>query len=240
TLSWTGDLAMGAVETITYSVTVTDEGDDDVTNVVTSDDPRGVCDEAVGCEEQHFKGGFSYAKVSDPATGSTVEVGDVVEYTVTVTQRGQAAVDGASVVDDLSDVLDDASYNGDAEASVGEVAVDGETLSWTGDLAEDAVVTITYSVTVTDSGDDLLANVVTSEDPRGTCEVEIGCETEHPKEAGDLGAGDLGPDEPGTDGQLPATGAPDVLAPLVGGLLLLLTGALVVWRRRSVTDRIGG
>ncbi|MVA75101.1 DUF11 domain-containing protein [Auraticoccus sp. F435] len=239
TLSWTGDLEVGAVETITYSVTVTDTGDDDVTNAVTSDDPRGSCDEAVGCEEQHLKGRFLYSKTSDPASGSTVEVGEVVEYTITVTHQGQAEVVGASLVDDLSDVVDDARYNGDAAASDGEVSVSGDSLDWSGDLEIGEVVTITYSVTVTDSGDDRLANVVTSEDPRGACDEAVGCQTEHPKEDGGVGGGGLVPG--GNGGQLPSTGAPDVLAPLVGGLLLVLTGAAVVLRRRRLlAHRIGG
>src|SRR5699024_5591597 len=114
---------------------------------------------------------------SAPEPGATVQVGDTVEYTVSVAQDGPGAVTGASISDDLSAVLDDASYNEDAEASAGELTVEDGTLAWSGDLPVGEVVTITYSVTVTGDGDGTLANVVTTDDPRGECEGV--CETEH-------------------------------------------------------------
>src|SRR5690606_6787045 len=178
-LSWSGDLAVDQVVTITYSVTVTGDGDGTLANVVTSEDARGECEDEGGCETEHDYGWFTYAKDSVPAPGSDVQVGDTVTYTVTVTHGGPVGIAGASITDDLSAVLDDASYNGDVTASSGEASIMDGVLSWSGDLAVDQVVTITYSVTVTGDGDGTLANVVTSEDPRGECEEEGGCETEH-------------------------------------------------------------
>src|SRR5690606_38501405 len=164
-LTWSGDLALDEVVTITYSVVFTGGGDEVLRNVVSSDDPRGECADV--CVVQHPGGWFTYAKAADPETGTDVPVGTTVEYTLTVTQRGEGAVQGASVTDDLSAVLDDASYNGDATASAGDVTVaDGE-LRWTGDLPVGEVVSITYSVTVTGGGDGTLDNVVTSDHPRG-------------------------------------------------------------------------
>jgi len=170
-LTWTGDLGVDAVVTITYSVTVTGEGDMTLTNVVAPGE-NGECVPAAdgndGCSTTHTTGRFVFSKMADPAHNTDVQAGDVVTYTVTVAQQGPAGV-AASLVDDLSDVLDDATYNGDAVASAGTVAVDGSTLSWSGDLGVGDVVTITYSVTVTGAGNTTLANVVTSPSPAGEC-----------------------------------------------------------------------
>src|SRR5690606_110153 len=73
----------------------------------------------------------------------------------------------AGVSDDLTDVLDDATYNDDAVA----VASDGSIvpppgftapqLNWSGAIATGETVTITYSVTLTNRGDHDLVNVAT-------------------------------------------------------------------------------
>ncbi|WP_165367841.1 hypothetical protein, partial [Phytoactinopolyspora endophytica] len=76
-----------------------------------------------------------------------------------------------------------ASWNDDAKASSGEVSRDGSTLTWTGDLEVEEVVTVTYSVTVGDEPDATMRNVVTSDDERAVCvEAEDGnadCKTDH-------------------------------------------------------------
>src|SRR5439155_339248 len=86
--------------------------------------------------------------------------GDTVTYTVTVPNTGQTDLTGANFVDDLSQVLDDASYNGDARPSGGSVSYAAPKLTWTGDLAIGQTVTVTYSVTVNDppGGDGKLVN----------------------------------------------------------------------------------
>ena len=48
----------------------------------------------------------------------------------------------------MSGVLDDATYNDDAAASVGTVTFSSPNLTWSGSLAAGATATITYSVTV--------------------------------------------------------------------------------------------
>jgi uncharacterized repeat protein (TIGR01451 family) len=170
-LDWSGDLAVGSVVTISYSVTVTGAGDMSLTNIVTPGE-NGECvaasDGNVECTTTHQTGRFTFSKMSDPAHNSDVQVGDVVNYTVTVTQQGPASV-GGSLIDDLSDVLDDATYNGDAAATAGAVAVDGAELTWVGDLAPGDTVAITYSVTVTGAGNTTLANVVSTPSEAGEC-----------------------------------------------------------------------
>ncbi|MFT4260740.1 hypothetical protein [Microbacterium sp.] len=188
-VTWVGDLAVGQTVTITYSVTVNVQEDAEFRNAVTSDDPRGACVDAADgnpdCETEHFiyKGNFVYSKTSDPASGSTVEEGDVVTYTVTVEQVGRGPVRGASLVDDISDVLEVASWNDDAQATSGEVVRDGDQVTWVGDLEVGQTVTITYSVTVGDQEDAEFRNVVTSDDPRGSCvdaaDGNPDCQTEH-------------------------------------------------------------
>ena len=140
TLSWTGDLGINDEVTITYSVTVKNvagleaDGDARLTNVVTTD---GQCvpDHSQGqnsaCTTEHPVGWYVYSKTSAPGTGSSVEVGDEVIYTVEVTQRGQAPVVGASLSDDLSNVFDNAEYqnnvmadNNDADADPGTASID--------------------------------------------------------------------------------------------------------------------
>lgn len=183
TLSWSGVLAPGDEVTITYSVTVTGAGNTTLANVVTSPSEAGSCVTAVDgteeCRTVHKTGGYVYAKTADPASGTTVRTGDTVTYTVTITQRGEGVVSDAVVTDDLSGVLDDATWNDDATATAGAVARSGNTLTWTGELALDQTVTVTYSVTVTATGSAELHNVVTSPDERAICDPASVCATTH-------------------------------------------------------------
>ncbi|MDR6689072.1 putative repeat protein (TIGR01451 family), partial [Arthrobacter sp. 1088] len=119
---------------------------------------------------------YTTVKSSDPASGSTVVPGQKVTYTVTVKQTGSAPAD-ASFTDDLTKVLDDADYNGDAVASVGTVNVAGTGLSWNGTVPVGGTATITYSVTVKSppTGDQVLTNVVTSDG----CVQSSECTTTH-------------------------------------------------------------
>ncbi|MFP3381399.1 hypothetical protein SB767_34330, partial [Bacillus sp. SIMBA_069] len=79
----------------------------------------------------------------------------------TVTQVGPAAVTGAALVDDLSGVLDDATFvDGSETATAGAVTRAGNALTWAGDLAIGQVVTITYQATVAGGGDTTLHNTV--------------------------------------------------------------------------------
>ncbi|MBO1418050.1 DUF11 domain-containing protein [Streptomyces sp. FH025] len=247
-LIWSGDLPVGGTATITYSVTVNGNGDGQLHNAVTTpDDKRGHCETEKGCETDHLYGSYTFSKVADPKSGSTVQVGDKVTYTVTVTQHGKAGMKGATVTDDLSKVLDDAAYNGDVKASTGSVSVTGDKLAWTGDLPVGGTATITYSVTVNGNGDAQLHNVVTTpDDKRGHCDTEEGCETDHmlpgttppPTEPPAPGSPEPGNPEPGPQAPAPSgilahTGAVVLTAAGIGGTLLILGGlALALSRRR--------
>ncbi|WP_430869121.1 DUF7507 domain-containing protein [Demequina aurantiaca] len=174
-LSWAGELSESDVVEVTYSVTVTNAGDKEMTNVVAPTAPNGVCvpadDENADCTTTHTvleDGSYTVSKTSNPASGSAVEIGDVVTYTVEVVHQGETDVD-ASFDDTLTAVLDDADYNDDVTASAGTASVTGDVLSWTGTLSEDDVVNVTYSVTVTGAGDKVMTNVVAPTTTEGTC-----------------------------------------------------------------------
>lgn len=164
TLTWAGPLALGASQTITYSVTVKnpDRGDHELKNTVSTPPGVGNCDAGStdpACSTLTPVQSYRVVKTS-PAT--TVTPGQVVPYTITITNTGEVAytaTDPAVFTDDLTNVLDDATYNADA---TGGATLTGSTLSWSGALAVGATVTVTYSVTIDtpDAGDHILDNAV--------------------------------------------------------------------------------
>ena len=94
---------------------------------------------------------WTLAKTSDPASGTVVDPGDPVTYTLTATNLEPDALVGprrVTVVDDLSDVLDVADLvEGSVTASVGTATLEGTRLTWEMD-ALDEVATLTYQVVV--------------------------------------------------------------------------------------------
>ncbi|WP_329426066.1 putative Ig domain-containing protein [Streptosporangium sp. NBC_01495] len=174
---WTGDLAVGASVTITYSVTVLDPdpGDKLITNRVFSDSLGSTCPStgstpACTTLVTVLVPALSIVNVADTATTTP---GATVGYTITITNTGQTPYTGATVTEALAGVLDDATYNGDATATAGTVGFAGSTLTWTGDLAVGDSEVVVYSVTVDspDNGDRLLTAVAASSEPGSTCPV---------------------------------------------------------------------
>ena len=96
---------------------------------------------------------------------------DTVHYTITIANTGQTAYMGATVTAALTGVLDDATYDSNAAATGGTVSFTSPNLTWTGDLAVGATVTVTYSVSVDDpaTGDLTLASTVSSAAPGNNC-----------------------------------------------------------------------
>jgi len=175
TLSWAGDLAVGASATITYTVTVKDPdpGDKQIVDTVTSatlgnNCPAGGTDPACTARVTVLVPQLTITKT---ASGPTAVAGGTVTYTVAVANTGQTAYTGAAFTDSLSGVLDDATYGGDASASSGTVSYTAPVLSWSGNLAVGATATITYTVTVhsPDSGDGTLSNTAVSATTGNNC-----------------------------------------------------------------------
>ncbi|MFG2911463.1 hypothetical protein ACGF0D_01030 [Kitasatospora sp. NPDC048298] len=112
--------------------------------------------------------GYRLAKTADKAQALP---GDTVKYQVDITNTGNAPITGLNVTDDLSAVLDDATYNGDATATSGKVSYTQPVLGWTGDLPVGGSARVTYTVKVKDpaAGDHTLRNTVVSDRPGGNC-----------------------------------------------------------------------
>ncbi|MBL3699786.1 DUF11 domain-containing protein, partial [Leucobacter luti] len=81
------------------------------------------------------------------ASPSAVDGRNVADYTVTVQNTTGMPLTDFTVTDDLSNVLDDAEIS-KVSASRGEANLAGSQLTWTGDLAVDETITITYRATV--------------------------------------------------------------------------------------------
>jgi uncharacterized repeat protein (TIGR01451 family) len=172
-VTWTGNLAAGASETITYSVTATspDTGDRLLANTVTSSTLGTNCSPGspdARCAVSVPVAALTIAKTADVATASP---GDVVHYTLVVTNSGRAAYTGAAFADSLAEVLDDAAYDGDATATVGAVSFTNPRVTWSGNLAVGQAATITYSVTVSAAltGDLTMTDTITSATPGNNC-----------------------------------------------------------------------
>ncbi|MDQ0031677.1 beta strand repeat-containing protein [Arthrobacter bambusae] len=116
---------------------------------------------------------YTVTKTSD--AGAMVTTGTVVHYTVTVTEPATSAAPSLnpSISDDLSSVLDDATYNNDAAASAGGTpTVTGNTLTWSAaSIMPGQTITINYSMTVNtpDTGDKVLKNTVVTPPGASNC-----------------------------------------------------------------------
>ena len=178
-LSWSGtlDAASGSnpVSTVTYSVTVNAAAalpnpPGSLSNGIITTNGNCVDSSNDGCNTSTEIGVIVYAKSiasvngSPPVNPLSVKPGDTVNYRVTATNVSNVAAAG-SFTDDLTDVLNYATYNKDVATDVGEVSFAAKTVSWSDDdLAGEAPATITYSVTVK-SAEVLLA---LSDDQLGT------------------------------------------------------------------------
>jgi uncharacterized repeat protein (TIGR01451 family) len=71
--------------------------------------------------------------------------GDTLHYTITITNNGTGDATGVSLDDDISSILAHGSYNGDVAATSGTAGFSDPNITWTGNLAHGASVTITFS-----------------------------------------------------------------------------------------------
>ncbi len=160
-ISWTGNVTGGTPVTITYSATVKSTptgGDNSLINVVVRDgeSPITECDPTIETCTVHpvLVPGLAVSKTATPSSGTTVNRGSTVSYSVVAENTGETDLTSVTLTDDLTDVLDDADIvSGSLVSSVGNAPVfAGSDLSWVGDLAKGQKVTLGYTVTVkTDS-----------------------------------------------------------------------------------------
>ena len=174
-ISWTGSIPVGGMVTVTGTVTVNnpDTGNKVLASTLASaaagsNCPAGGIDPRCSVSVSVLVPALT---ITATANTSGAAPGAVVGYTVTVTNSGQTPYTGATFTDALAGALDDASYDNDAAASAGSVTYTSPNLTWTGNLAVGATVTVTFSVTVhnPDTGDKVLVTTITSGTAGSTC-----------------------------------------------------------------------
>jgi hypothetical protein len=231
-LRWTGPLAVGQEVTLTYKVRLARGGDGSLRNLawapIAPGPPPAACS-GVECVVSELPlPALAIAKSAAMTTSAAR--GAVISYTITVTNVGQAdytADKPAVMTDDMSLLLDDASYSGDAAASLGTVEYRYPRLVWTGALERGASATITYSAVITAQGDGHAHNLawVTGQEAEAwidtapaPAECASGCSTATVE----------------VPGRLPVTGL-SPLDRLSWGAAMIAVGAglaAAMWRRR--------
>lgn len=190
-LTWTID-ELGAVDrTLEFTVHVAaDAYGVDLPNLVTSPGSEN-CPEAgsvvAGCRTDNDTAHFTLDKSSD-AGGQVLppylgEPGTVITYTLRVHNDSDAPINpttlpGAQVVDDLSAVLDDASFVAGSIDPADQAVLDGTTLTWTLPvIAPGADAVLTYQVRVdAEEWDQTLTNTATPGEG-GDCVEDGECTT---------------------------------------------------------------
>ena len=84
----------GASATLVYTVTVNDDAYNVTIGNVATPGPGGECVEE--CETEHLTPHYVLAKESDPVSGSSVNPGDTITYTLTATNDSDAVLTGAT------------------------------------------------------------------------------------------------------------------------------------------------
>ncbi|MDR0592371.1 MAG: hypothetical protein LBG60_03750, partial [Bifidobacteriaceae bacterium] len=157
-LTWSSPLKAGETVKVAYSGAVTPGFEPTRLNQVTAGQCPAQQADALQvivstCDDQPVQStvklpGLTVAKRVD--TSGLHEAGHYADYTVTLTNVGQAAytaADPARVTDDLSGVLDDAALAVESVRPAGAVwDADAQTLTWSGPLAAGAAQEITYRV----------------------------------------------------------------------------------------------
>jgi fimbrial isopeptide formation D2 family protein/LPXTG-motif cell wall-anchored protein len=108
-------------------------------------------------------GEWAITKSSNPVSGSSVQPGDEIVYTVTLIRGAGVAPQNVALNDDLSDVLNNATLVSGPTPSTGTVSIAGTAMTWTVPLLENPIETVTYTVRVNDDAWGVtLRNAVTS------------------------------------------------------------------------------
>lgn len=189
--AWTITWAEGMVPQVrNYSITwtVPDNAEGkcaDFTNIATVTGNNGFTDTDNATISACYPPKLNVEKTSDPVTGSYVEPGSTVAYTLSFENSGGLPAE-VKYIDHLSDVFDDATFNlGSLNAETGLTAVlVGDKIVIDGSVAPGTTVIVSYSVTVktADFGNGVAINFLLpdGENPPETCDPEVVECTEHP------------------------------------------------------------
>ena len=175
---------------------------------------------------------YTASKTSDPPAGTPVYPGQTVRYAISITNNG-VTTQNPSLTDDMRNVLDDATYNFDATATIGTPVFTGTALTWTNALAPGQTVTLNYSIHVkpwNQEGNHRLLNLIISAGTDGNCSVadpDGRCQTSSPIYPG-------GPNN-AVNGGLANTGSDIVPLVVIGGLAILIGCALIFIRPKRKT-----
>lgn len=252
-LTWSGTLAMGESVTLNYSVELTEGGDSNVKNVAFAGTELPACDPAVNgrdeatgvfCDVVNFSlspravpaASLEVDKSANPASGTIVDEGQTVTYTLEFANTSSdPAAEAIAIdhVDHLADVLDDATLVSDPTVSKGSdvtATVEGSQLLIAGTLAHGETATVTYAVQVkpqAEQGNHALKNVVVEAGQAPTCDAEGRQCTQHPTALAPVADG-------AADSPLATTGGAIGMAALLATALLAAGGiTYLVSRRRK-------
>ncbi|MBK0422202.1 DUF11 domain-containing protein [Leucobacter sp. CSA2] len=174
-LSWKGALKPGQKVTVVYTVTVNTGHEGETVNNHASSTATPPYDPPITPPDvvtEHPIPGYDFTKTADPQSGTAVQPGDTITYTLTGTNTGATVLDPVNITDDLSKVLNHAdlvgqptiSVTGGLVVPVPDPALNGTTLNWTGKLDPKQTVTISYTVKVkSDAWGVLLENHASSD-----------------------------------------------------------------------------
>lgn len=167
TLNWQGALSAGQTVTVSYSVVVkpgtaaNDMLKNRVVAAATSGNGAAPTNCVTGLEDGCYSilnpgvSSINVSKVSNPVTGSIVNPGQTITYTITAVNQGNTTINNAALSDNLSGVLDSATFdpsslqmliNGQQATPAAQLL--GSTVTWIGNLPPRATAVMTYKVTV--------------------------------------------------------------------------------------------
>ena len=172
-LTWTGNLAVGASATITFSVTVNnpDTGNKILASTITSTTSGSNCAAGSGDSPCSTSVPVAVLTISNSSDVSSTTPGSVVRFTAVFTNAGQTPYFGITIATDISNVLDDATPNGDQTATSGTLVLTSTGISWTGNIPVGGTVTVTGTVTVNnpDTGNKTMASTLSTTAPGSNC-----------------------------------------------------------------------
>ncbi|WP_125098713.1 CshA/CshB family fibrillar adhesin-related protein [Leucobacter chromiireducens] len=190
TITVTGTVPAGQTLTVRYVVTVLadgERGDNELVNFLFAEgtEPPTVCTPEELCTTNPVPA-LEVTKTADPASGQPVAAGDTVRYTLTFDNRAGKAPAAVEHTDDLSDVLDDATFVADslqADAGLTAAGPSAGLITITGTVPAGERLTVSYEATVKDDGErgnNSLANFLFAGDEKPeVCEPGEPC-TVHP------------------------------------------------------------